>query len=506
MLRRINAVIDQTTMYRLVLYVLLGYIAAGAVLAQTGRLAFSPIELLGSTAFLVLMCWAANSLLAGIFDVPTNIESATLTALILALILDPAKSFGDLSVLGWAAILAMASKYILAIHQKHLFNPAAISAVIIGYALNQPAGWWVGTADMLPVVLLGGLLIVRKVRQGDLVLIFLLTALIAESVAAQLHGTPVPSALRQLLVQSPLIFFASVMLTEPLTAPPTTGLKRLYGLLTGVLFIPQIHVGSIYSTPELALVIGNLYAYLVSPKQKFVLTLKRKTRLSPDTIDFAFSRPPALAFAPGQYMEWTLGHARADRRGNRRYFTLASSPTEPMLHLGVKLSKPGSSFKQALRGLNSRTSILAGQVAGDFTLPKDPRLKLAFIAGGIGITPFRSMLKYLIDTGQQRDIIVLYTARAADDFVYADVLREARVKLGVPTIYTLTDTAAIPRKWSGEVGRIDRDMLTRFIPDYYERTFYLSGPPEMVRATERVLRSLRVPSRQIKKDFFAGLA
>jgi glycine betaine catabolism B len=126
MMRLIDSMIDSVSMYRLTLYVLLGAIALGAIQAQAGLVAFSPVALLASTAFLVIMCWAANTLLAGIFNVPTNVESATLTALILALILDPATSSAGIPLLGWAAILAMSSKYILARYNKHIFNPAAI--------------------------------------------------------------------------------------------------------------------------------------------------------------------------------------------------------------------------------------------------------------------------------------------------------------------------------------------------------------------------------------------
>jgi ferredoxin-NADP reductase len=69
----------------------------------------------------------------------------------------------------------------------------------------------------------------------------------------------------------------------------------------------------------------------------------------------------------------------------------------------------------------------------------------------------------------------------------------------------LTDTTAVPRNWTGFVGRINEQMIMQTIPDYAERTYYLSGPPEMVRAYEQVLKTLHIKSSQIKKDFFPGL-
>jgi glycine betaine catabolism B len=505
MMTYLDRVLDRITMYRLVLYVLLGLVGWAAVLSSFSLLPFSPVSLLVSAAFLAIVCWAVNAILAWVFDVPTNVESAAITALILALIIDPARSPTDLQFLGWAATLAMASKYILALNNKHLFNPAAIAVVTTAFALGEPASWWVGTGSMLPVVLLGGLLVVRKVRQEEMAGSFLAAALVTVSAVSYFQGNAVPREVQQLLVASPLFFFASIMLTEPLTAPPTRGLKRAYAVLTGVLIAPQIHAGHLYSTPELALVVGNVFSYLVSPKHRVVLKLKKKLRVSRDMVDFVLAPSHRLAFAPGQYIECTLAHPHPDARGNRRYFTLASSPTEGAIHLGVRFYEHGSSFKKALYAMDGRTRMIGGQIAGDFTLPHDRAQKLVFIAGGIGITPYRSMLKYLLDTKQRRDIVLIYATRTADEIIYRDVLGEAQTRLGIRALFTLTDTAATPRDWAGHRGRIDERMIVESVPDYRERTFYISGPPDMVRAHERVLRDLGVRRDRIKKDFFPGL-
>ncbi|QBD75906.1 oxidoreductase [Ktedonosporobacter rubrisoli] len=501
----LDYVLDRITMYRLVLYVLIGLIGIAAILAYFHQFSFSPLALLLSSAFLIVMCWAANALLAAIFAVPTNVESVYITALILALIIDPVKSSTDFPLLGWAAILAMSSKYVLSLYKKHLFNPAAIAVVITAFTLRYSASWWVGTASMLPAVLIGGFLIVRKLREERIVGIFILTALVTICLVSIAQGLPLLKELQQLLVESPLFFFAAIMFTEPLTMPATQKLREIYAIIVGVLMIPQIHLGPIYSTPEIALVIGNLYAYLVSPKHKVMLKLSRKKAVASNIIDFVFKPSHRLSFKPGQYMEFTLAHVKPDSRGNRRYFTLASSPTEENLHLGVRFYPGGSSFKSALSRLNNRTTLLAGQLAGDFTLPQTPEQKLVFIAGGIGITPFRSMLKYLIDMQEPRDIVLFYANKTVDEIAYTDVLAQAQTQLGIRVFYTLTDTEAIPGNWHGLTGRINVDILRKLVPDYQERSFYLSGPPDMVRATEQVLKNMQVHPKQIKKDFFPGL-
>lgn len=504
-MKSIDTLLDRITMYRLVLYVLIALIGLAALLSCFQLLHFSPLSLLLSSAFLVIICWAMNTLCATVFHAPTNIESAFITALILALMLDPARSPGDFRLLGWIAILAMSSKYLLALRQKHLFNPAAIAVVITAFTVNGTASWWIGTAAMLPGVLAGGWLVARKIRQEGMVLLFCAAALLSTCLLTFVDGGTLSTEMTRLLLQSPLFFFACIMLTEPLTVPPTRKLKSIYSLFVGILFVPLVHIGPLYSTPELALVVGNLFSYLVSPKQRVILKLQKKIKIAPDIVDFVFKSSRPLTFTPGQYMECTLEHLHPDSRGNRRYFTLASSPTEQMVHLGVRFYEKSSSFKRAMYWMDGKTKIVGAQIAGDFTLPADPAQKLVFLAGGIGITPFRSMLKYLLDTQQRRDIVLLYANRSVREIVYKDVLNAAAATPGVKIFYTLTDSTAIPRNWSGFTGRINEQMIMRAIPDYEERTYYVSGSPEMVRACEQVLRTLHIKRSQIKKDFFPGL-
>jgi glycine betaine catabolism B len=505
MMTRLDYILDRTTMYRLVLYVLIGLIGIAAILSFFSLLAFSPLYLLISTLFLIAVCWATNTILEWIFDIPANAESTLITALILALIIDPVRTGNDFEFLGWVAILAISSKYILAINNKHIFNPAAIAVVITSYAIGQSASWWVGTQYMLPAVIIGGYLIIRKVRQEDMIIIFIVTTLLFMSISRWLQGNDITQMIRFLIVDSPLLFFASVMLTEPLTEPPSKALRRIYGILTGILIIPQFHIMNIYFTPELALVVSNIFAYLVSSKQRIALTLRRLIEANPYMIDFEFIPSQQLVFTPGQYMECTLGHPRPDNRGNRRYLTIASSPTENIVHLGVRFYDNGSTFKKALYTMDPGDKMMATQIAGDFTLPSNPDQKLVFIAGGIGITPFRSMIKYMVDTGQPRDAILLYANKRANDILYADVWDEAYQKLGIRIYYTLTDSSAVPPNWRGFRGRIDERMIARAVPDYEERTYYISGPPDMVKSYEQALKNMGVKVGQIKKDFFPGL-
>jgi len=503
-LNLLDKFLDGITMYRLVLYYLIALLLIAVVLSFFGVLYFSPFAIIFSSIFLVVVCYVSNFIFSYVFEAAPNVESLYITALILALIITPTTSFHGLVFLGWAGLLAMASKYILAIQKKHIFNPAAVAVAATAIGLGQSASWWVGTAWMAPFVFLGGILIMKKIQREDLVVTFFVVAIAASAFFGFSKGTDFFETLKRILLDSSLLFLGFVMLTEPLTTPSTKKLRFVYGALVGILFPPQVHVGPVFSTPELALLVGNVFSYFVSPKEKLMLVLKEKIQIGTDITDFVFPLPKKLNFLPGQYMEWTLAHKSPDSRGNRRYFTLASSPTEDTVRLGVKFYENGSSYKKSMGTMDLGSKILAGQVAGEFTLPKDQNKKLVFIAGGIGITPYRSILKYLIDTNQKREIVLFYSNKFASEIMYQDVFDQAAKKLNIKIVYTVTEETS--PVWKGRKGRIDSQMVEQEVPDWKERTFYLSGPHVMVTGFEQTLKDMGVSSNQIKIDFFPGYA
>lgn len=502
----IDKFLNDITMYRLILYYLIGLLLVAVFESFFSLLPLDPFALTGSAIFLMAVCWLTNKIFAKVFEVPVNVESSLITGLILALIISPFRSFSDLAFLGWAAVLSQSAKYILAVNKKHIFNPAALAVVLTWFVLGDSASWWVGNLSMLPFVLIGGILVVRKIRRFDLVFYFFLVAVLMSVGLSAFAGHDPFNILKQEVIDSPLFFFAFVMLTEPLTTPPTQKLQQYYGAVVGFLFAPQIHLGSLYTTPELALVLGNVFSFIVSPKDRLMLTLRQRIQLTPQIFDFVFQPNKRITYTPGQYLEWTLGHENPDARGNRRYFTIASSPTESEIHVGVRFPEKSSSFKKTLLKMPQGGQIFASQLSGDFTLPSDVKGKYVFIAGGIGITPFRSMIKYLLDKRERRDIILLYANRTAEEIVYKDILDQAKKNLGLKVVYNLTDSASVPANWSGKKGRIDEQEIRQEIPDFKERIFYISGPLSMITSFKSVLEKLGVPLNQIKTDYFPGFA
>lgn len=493
-------------MYRLVLYCLLGLLGVAVVFSLFNLIPYRPEAIVFSTLILVLVSLGTNAVFAWFLQAPTNEESVYITALILALIISPVhpSQIAGFPFLIWAGVWAMASKYLFAYRKKHLFNPAAFAVALLALTAGFSASWWVGTVLMLPFVIIAGILITRKVHRADLVLSFFGAALVTVLLTAG-SGDPVLRLTRTLL-DSAFFFFAFVMLTEPFTTPPTRPLRIAYGALTGFLFAPAIHIGSLYSTPELALLVGNLFAYAVSPKGKYVMWLREKVQSAADTFEFVFAPDRTLSFKPGQYLEWTLAQKRPDNRGIRRYFTIASAPTESDVRLGVKFYPNSSTYKKALQAMKPGEAMVAAQLAGDFVLPKDPKRKIVFIAGGIGVTPFRSMIQFLLDHKEKRPVILLYSNKTKEEIAYADVFARAQEELGIRTVYTLADKDKIPPGWKGRVGMLDAAMIAEEVPDFRERIFFISGPHGMVVGIQKTLRDMGVPKNHIKTDFFPGFA
>jgi glycine betaine catabolism B len=502
----IDNFLNKITMYKLTLYYLIFLIGVAIVLSFLKILNFNPLDIAINALAAVIVSYIFNYIFAKIFNAQTNVESVYITALILALIV-PVGYPQNLILISIASIIAMGSKYILTIEKKHIFNPAAVAIAAISLLLPEhTATWWVGTQIMLPFVLIGGLLIIRKIQRIEMVINFLIVYLVTIFLSYVLRGQQfltIVSLLRFNILDSALFFFALIMFTEPLTSPTTKHKRNYFAWFSAFLYAtPALRLGFAL-TPELALVLGNVFSFVVNPTSRYILNLKQKIQLSQDTFEFVFSKPDGLKFTPGQYMEWTLPHKNIDSRGNRRYFSISSSPIEESLAMTVKFYDFSSSFKKELLNFQVSGRISAAQIAGDFVLPKDLNKPLVFVAGGVGIAPFRSMIRYIADKNLQTDIVLIFTNRSKEDIIYADIFEKAKSN-GVRTIYNLTDTANIPEGWNGEVGYVTPEKIKQLIPDFKNRKYYLSGPLVMVQNFEKTLYQAGVVKNKIITDFFPG--
>lgn len=493
MLNILDETLNKITMYRLVVYGLSLLSLVTFVFSITGSLDFSPAHMAASLIVIMTTGFATNQLLQRVLSIPANAESGLITCLILFFLVSPTGSVKDLFTAALVTIIAIASKFFIAFHGKHIFNPAAFGLVAVGLIGYGHASWWVGSIVLWPFTLVVGLLIMRKIRCSQIVLFFWAIAILVSSIIAMHNAIPLSENIKVLLLSSPLIFLSTIMLTEPSTMPPKRNKRLIFAAIVGVLFAWHPGSGILFIYPETALVLGNLYAYLVSPKRRYKLTYVSRTKQGSDSYDYEFKSNERIKFKAGQYIECTLplNFAEADDRGNRRTFTIASAPTESRLHIGLRIPKKASKFKQALAAMEPGQALIAGQVAGDFVLPSDTSVKLLGIAGGVGITPFRSMVKELNAMNQKRDMVILYVALNEDDLMYKDIFEEAK-KVGLTMIY-----ATSPIRLTGQ-------QIKDYVPDVISRTVYISGPPAMTRHTARVVKSLGIRRSHIKTDYFAG--
>jgi len=490
--------LNKFTMYKIVLFGLFFLVIISFIYSFFGVLFYSPIELVFSLFLLLISGFLINYIFSKFFKVSINPESSIITSLILFFILIPSSKIGDVWIYVLASLLAIGSKYLLALNKKHIFNPAALSLTALGLLGIPFISWWIGNSDLFIFVLLVGLIIIRKVRKFQMFLVYFLFALISISIFAFINNREIISVLKEATLSYPILFLGAVMLIEPFTSPPKIKTQIIYASIVGFLSGAQYNFGFIHSSPELALLIGNIYAYSVSFRKRLELQLLETKKLAENIYEFVFTKPDKFSYISGEYLEWTLGGFRPDIRGSRRFFTISSSPTEKNIKIGIRIGDRPSAFKKKLLHLTKGDKIYANNLAGDFVLRKNK--KYVFIAGGIGITPFRSMIKSAIDKNEKLDAVLFYSCSKEGEFVYSQLFETAR-NLGVKTIYICSNPSI---KFSGLKGRIDVNLLKNEVPDYKNRYFYLSGPNTLVSNFKKELIKLKITPKKIITDYFSG--
>lgn len=226
------------------------------------------------------------------------------------------------------------------------------------------------------------------------------------------------------------------------------------------------------------------------------VTLEHAEDIAKNIKMFWFKPERMLRYTAGQFIELTMPHENPDERGVKRWFTLSSSPSEELLAITTKHSaEKGSSFKDALFGMNPGDTAGMSEAMGDFVLPKDMLRPLVYVAGGIGITPIRSMIKWLHDNQEHRTIHLIYAANNIEDVAFRDLFND----YGAPTDIVLSSP---PPKWEGHAGRLDAAAILNLAPDVDDKLYYLSGPEIMVESLEKDLLANGLPKDRIVGDFF----
>ena len=229
---------------------------------------------------------------------------------------------------------------------------------------------------------------------------------------------------------------------------------------------------------------------------RFKTTLLRVLKRTKDVMSFQFSKPEELEFSPGQYL---LVSVPNDGKVITKPLSISSSPTEDFLEVTKRLT--GHEFSKAITGLRVGDWIYVEGPNGSFTF-RGEYPKVGMLAGGIGITPFISMIKYCTYMQVQSSIILLYGNRSEDNIPFFEDLNQlAIINRNFKVFHSLSRAGDA---WTGRRGHVDYEMIKEFIPDYEERVFYVSGPPGLVKECTQHLMSLGVKEERIKMENFIG--
>jgi ferredoxin-NADP reductase len=352
----------------------------------------------------------------------------------------------------------------------------------------------------VPTVAVAALLVVLKVRRVELALTYILLSAAVVTIWFIDIASPIDSLIRH-FISWPTLFFAGFMLTEPLGLPSTKRLQYAFAALVAVLSSIPFSVGFIHGTPELALLLGNVFTLIADRPERYSLAFMRRVAVGAGAYEYWFRAERPVHFVRGQYLEWTIPHAQPDTRGIRRYFTISSRPHDAHVAFAVRHVDRQSSFKNALESLEPGGIVYAAQKAGDFT-PK-PGESMVWIAGGIGITPFISMIRDAEHKRERLSVVLFNCNKTIDDRMFGEELRAAE-NVGVRVIDVLAEHATVSENI--EVGFITPAIIERRVPEWCERRYFISGPPGLVNAYSRMLAEMGVSQRRIVTDYFPGLA
>jgi ferredoxin-NADP reductase len=236
----------------------------------------------------------------------------------------------------------------------------------------------------------------------------------------------------------------------------------------------------------------------------YTVKLKRRQQVAEGTMAFYFDRPPGFEFAGGQSIDMTLINPPAtDAEGNTRAFSLAGAPTEPGLMVATRLRD--TAFKRTLRELEPGAEVRIEGPFGSMTLHRKTNRPAVILAGGIGITPFRSMIVQAMKVDTGHSIFLFYSNRRPEDAAFLSEFQELALQHGnLKLIATMTNLDKSQAVWAGETGYISVEMLMKYVSDLADPIYYIAGPPVLVAAMKGLLNEAGVDEDDVSSEDFSG--
>ncbi|HKF49901.1 MAG TPA: FAD-dependent oxidoreductase [Terracidiphilus sp.] len=230
----------------------------------------------------------------------------------------------------------------------------------------------------------------------------------------------------------------------------------------------------------------------------------RKQQVAEGTMAFHFRKPQGFDFRAGQAIDVTLPNPpETDAEGNVRTFSLASSPEEPDLMVTTRMRD--TAFKRVLKGAAPGLQVKLDGPTGSLTLHANAQKAAVLMAGGIGITPFRSIVLDAAAKKKAHPIYLFYSNRRPEDAAFLDELEQvAREYPNFRLVATMTKISGSSRKWRGETGLLDKQKLQSHLDSLNGPIYYVAGPPAMVAAMRDMLVKAGVDEDDIRTEDFPG--
>lgn len=219
-----------------------------------------------------------------------------------------------------------------------------------------------------------------------------------------------------------------------------------------------------------------------------IVTLRSTQDEAKNIRTFFFEPERPFRYVAGQFIELTVPHGNPDKRGTKHWFTLSSAPGHQLVSITTKRAERSSSYKKALWSFKPGDDLEMSEPMGDFVLPKDSKQPLVFVAGGIGITPFRSIVQWLLDTRQTRQIQFLYSVHDKDEIIFRNTFSQPFIEV--------QQMIAQPNLTAGKVIELVKGIKGKQV--------FISGPEPMTEALVKQFEKLGLSQSQLITDYFPG--
>ena len=240
------------------------------------------------------------------------------------------------------------------------------------------------------------------------------------------------------------------------------------------------------------------------PRAGYQCKLLSRVEVAEGTLAFYFEKPSEFDFKPGQSADLTLSNPpETDSEGNTRTFSIASCPFENQLMFSTRMRD--TAFKRSLRKVPMGTSVKIDPAMGSFTLHKNSAKSAVLLAGGIGITPFLSIVRQADHDRLPLRLHLFYSNRRPEDAPFLDTLRMLeKSNPNFQLVSTMTQMSQSKREWNGETGLINQEMLSRHLSNLLGPIYYIAGPPAMVAGVRKMLVGANIDEDDIRTEDFAG--